>query len=114
MSMTRDDALHQLAAGLNKFDGCTAGQVLDAQWPGLRGLASADLAFFEARRSLPVREVAAACQSRGRHAAPSLAETDALIHMRLPAETKGRWIKESRAAGMKLTEWIIHRVEAVQ
>lgn len=37
---------------------------------------------------------------------------DALIHMRVPAATKARWVRESRAAGMRLTDWIIQRVEA--
>lgn len=38
--------------------------------------------------------------------------TDALIHMRVPAATKARWVRESRAAGMRLTDWIVQRVEA--
>jgi hypothetical protein len=37
---------------------------------------------------------------------------DALIHLRVPAATKARWVRESRAAGQRLTDWIIHRVEA--
>lgn len=37
---------------------------------------------------------------------------DALIHLRVPAATKARWVRESRAAGMRLTDWIIERVEA--
>lgn len=37
---------------------------------------------------------------------------DALIHLRVPAATKGRWIRVSRAAGMRLTDWIVHAVEA--
>ena len=37
---------------------------------------------------------------------------DALIHMRVPAATKARWVRESRAAGMRLTDWIVQRVEA--
>ena len=37
---------------------------------------------------------------------------DALIHLRVPAEVKGRWVKESRLEGMKLTDWITGRVEA--
>lgn len=36
----------------------------------------------------------------------------ALIHMRVPAATKGRWIRASRAAGMRLTDWITQAVEA--
>lgn len=38
--------------------------------------------------------------------------TDALIHMRVPAATKARWVRESRAAGMRLTDWIVQRVDA--
>lgn len=36
---------------------------------------------------------------------------DALIHLRVPAATKAAWVRESRAAGMRLTDWIISRVE---
>lgn len=36
---------------------------------------------------------------------------DALIHLRVPAGLKARWVRESRAAGMRLTDWIIKRVE---
>ena len=116
MSMNRNDALAQLASGLQKFDGRTAGQVLDVQWPGLKGLPAADLAFFEARRSLPVQEVAAACQGRSRYGAPEGSpappETDALIHLRVPGELKSSWVKASRADGMRLTEWIVKKVGA--
>ncbi|MTH95539.1 hypothetical protein [Roseibium sp. RKSG952] len=37
--------------------------------------------------------------------------TKALIHLRVPAATKGRWVRASRAAGMRLTDWITHAVE---
>lgn len=37
--------------------------------------------------------------------------SDATIHIRVSAATKGRWIRESRAAKMRLTEWIINAVE---
>lgn len=37
---------------------------------------------------------------------------EALIHLRVPAATKARWVRESRAAGMRLTDWICQRVEA--
>ena len=37
---------------------------------------------------------------------------DALIHLRVSRERKGRWVKQSRDAGMKLTDWIIERVES--
>lgn len=38
--------------------------------------------------------------------------SDALIHLRVPAALKARWVRESRAAGMRLTDWIVERVEA--
>lgn len=39
--------------------------------------------------------------------------TDELpIHLRVPAITKARWVRESRAAGMRLSDWIIQRMEA--
>jgi len=38
--------------------------------------------------------------------------TDALIHLRVPAATKARWVRESRAAGMRLTDWITNKVES--
>ena len=37
---------------------------------------------------------------------------DALIHLRVPAELKALWVRESRAAGMRLTDWIVQRVGA--
>lgn len=37
--------------------------------------------------------------------------SDAVIHMRVPAELKARWVRESRAAGMRLTDWVLSRVE---
>ena len=37
---------------------------------------------------------------------------DALIHLRVSLALKGRWVRESRAVGMRLTNWIIQRVEA--
>lgn len=36
---------------------------------------------------------------------------DATIHLRVPAATKARWVRESRAAGRRLSDWIIERVE---
>lgn len=38
--------------------------------------------------------------------------SDAFVHLRVPAGTKARWVRESRAAGMRLTEWLVQRVEA--
>ena len=37
---------------------------------------------------------------------------DALIYLRVPAAVKGRWVRASRAAGMRLTDWIAKAVEA--
>ena len=36
---------------------------------------------------------------------------DALIHLGVPAALKARWVRESRAAGMRLTDWIVEKVE---
>lgn len=36
---------------------------------------------------------------------------EALIHLRVPASLKARWVLSSRAAGMRLTDWIIQQVE---
>lgn len=36
---------------------------------------------------------------------------DALIHLRVPAALKAGWVRDSRAAGRKLTDWIVERVE---
>ena len=36
---------------------------------------------------------------------------EALIHLRVPASLKARWVATSRAAGMRLTDWIIQQVE---
>jgi len=38
--------------------------------------------------------------------------TDSLIHLRVPAATKARWVRASRAASLRLTDWIVQRVEA--
>lgn len=38
--------------------------------------------------------------------------TDSLIHLRIPAATKGRWVRASRAAGLRLTDYITSAVEA--
>lgn len=34
------------------------------------------------------------------------------IHLNVPSVLKARWVRESRAAGMRLTDWIVARVEA--
>lgn len=36
---------------------------------------------------------------------------DATIHLRVPAAVKGRWVRASRAAGMRLTDYITTAVE---
>ncbi|PTU76824.1 hypothetical protein DBO86_22740 [Pseudomonas indoloxydans] len=38
--------------------------------------------------------------------------TDSLIHLRIPAATKGRWVRASRAAGQRLSDYITNAVEA--
>ena len=38
--------------------------------------------------------------------------TDSLIHLRVPAAVKGRWVRASRAAGQRLTDYITSAVEA--
>ena len=37
--------------------------------------------------------------------------SEATIHLRVPAETKARWVRESRAAGMRITDWIIEKID---
>lgn len=36
---------------------------------------------------------------------------DAIIHLRVSAARKGRWVRASRSAGLRLTDWIIKIVE---
>jgi hypothetical protein len=38
--------------------------------------------------------------------------SDALINLRVPAAIKGRWVRASRAAGQRLTDYITSAVEA--
>ena len=38
-----------------------------------------------------------------------MTSSEALIHLRVPAELKARWVRESRSAGMRLTDWITAR-----
>ena len=38
--------------------------------------------------------------------------SEALIHLRVPAALKARWVRQSRAESLRLTDWIIQRVEA--
>ena len=37
--------------------------------------------------------------------------TESLIHLRVPASVKGRWVRASRAAGLRLTDYITSAVE---
>ncbi len=36
---------------------------------------------------------------------------EAIIHLRVPATTKAEWVRKSRAAGMRLTDWIKSHIE---
>lgn len=36
---------------------------------------------------------------------------EAYVHLRVPAATKARWVRESRAEGKRLTDWITEKVE---
>lgn len=40
-----------------------------------------------------------------------MSAAQATIHMNVPSALKARWVRESRAAGMRLTDWIVSRVE---
>ena len=37
--------------------------------------------------------------------------TDALIHLRVPAELKARWVRQSQAEGKKLSDWVREKVD---
>jgi len=112
MSMTRTDALTTLARGLQKFDGATAGQVLESGWPGLKGLHTKDLAFFWAHADQPVTAVASACHDRGEaNPAPAVGKSDTIV-ITAQAGTKNRWVRQSQREGLKLSDWIIKQVEA--
>lgn len=60
-----------------------------------------------------VRARASALRVRGKIGRPDGAVdgTGSYIHLRVTPDTKSRWIRESRAAGIRLAEWIILRVE---
>ena len=38
--------------------------------------------------------------------------SNATIHLSVPAATKGRWVRASRAAGLRLTDYIFNAGEA--
>lgn len=42
---------------------------------------------------------------------PDEANDEAIIHLRLPRALKAAWVAQSRAEGVKLTDWIVQRVE---
>ena len=37
--------------------------------------------------------------------------SDSIVRLRVTAEQKARWVRESRAAGMRLTDWIVARID---
>lgn len=37
---------------------------------------------------------------------------DGHLHIRVPMETKGRWVESSRAAGLPLSEWVTQTLNA--
>jgi len=37
--------------------------------------------------------------------------SESVIHLRVPAALKGRWVRLSRAKGVRLTDWIVEAVE---
>lgn len=43
---------------------------------------------------------------------PQGREALSVIHINVPREAKGRWVKASQARGMKLTDWLIEAAEA--
>lgn len=38
-------------------------------------------------------------------------DRDAVVHLRVPAEVKARWVRMSRADGQRLGEWLVERIE---
>ncbi len=36
---------------------------------------------------------------------------DAIIHLRVPAGTKARWVRQAQREGQKLSDWIMQRME---
>ena len=41
-----------------------------------------------------------------------MTDGEALIHLRVPVAVKARWVRESRAASMRLTDWITQCVDS--
>jgi len=42
---------------------------------------------------------------------PVARPTTATIHLTVPASLKARWVRDSRAAGKRLTDWLVERIE---
>lgn len=40
-----------------------------------------------------------------------MAEQEGIVFLRVPPHVKGRWVRESRAEGERLTDWLIKRIE---
>ena len=36
---------------------------------------------------------------------------EAIIHLRVPAATKARWVRQSQAEGKKLSDWVREKVD---
>jgi len=36
---------------------------------------------------------------------------EAYVHLRVPKELKAKWVRQSRAEGMRLSDWIVERIE---
>ena len=36
---------------------------------------------------------------------------DAIIHLRVPASLKARWVRQAQSEGQKLSDWITQRME---
>lgn len=39
-------------------------------------------------------------------------EALSVIHINVPRALKARWVRESQAQGLKLTDWITHKLQA--
>src|SRR5690625_1265503 len=35
----------------------------------------------------------------------------AVVHLRVPAKQKAKWVRSSRASGLRLTDWLLQRIE---
>lgn len=68
MSMTRNDSLSQMAAGIKIYNGFSALQMLAE--PVSNGLHAADIAYFKKYSNLDYQRVAQACQNRSRYNDP--------------------------------------------